>query len=59
MVQYVPPAIGKVEIKENSLGRAEELKQKLSQVVRFLDFRVFGSRARRQYGNITEEGMIV
>ena len=36
----------KAEIRENDLRIAEELKQKLSQVVQLLDFRVFGSRAR-------------
>jgi len=36
----------KVEMRENDLRIAEELKQKLSQVVQLLDFRVFGSRAR-------------
>lgn len=33
-------------MRENDLRIAEELKQKLSQVVQLLDFRVFGSRAR-------------
>jgi len=33
-------------MRENDLRIAEQLKQKLSQVVQLLDFRVFGSRAR-------------